>query len=121
MPDLLAMFKRRGYSFITLDQALTDEAYRLPEGYVGRNGFSWIHRWSKPRGCPDAASQTRRSGCATRRTLGSIHGASGNPGTTSGSASHHRVGVAVRDVNDVASSIGLRPTLSNRCPPTTRR
>ena len=58
MPDLLEMFRRRGYRFVTLDEALADEAYRLPEGYVGRGGFSWIHRWSmtkgmKGRGEPD--------------------------------------------------------------------
>jgi peptidoglycan/xylan/chitin deacetylase (PgdA/CDA1 family) len=58
MPELLAMFRRRGYSFVTLDAALADDAYRLPEEYVGRNGFSWIHRWSRtkglaPKGEPD--------------------------------------------------------------------
>ena len=30
MPDLLAMFRRRGYTFVSLDRALADEAYRLP-------------------------------------------------------------------------------------------
>ena len=50
MPDLLAMFRRRGYTFITLDRALADEAYSLPEEYVGKGGFSWIHRWSKTKG-----------------------------------------------------------------------
>ena len=50
MPELLAMFRRRGYVFVSLDQALADEAYRLPEEYVGRGGFSWIHRWSKTKG-----------------------------------------------------------------------
>ena len=58
MPELLTMFRRRGYSFVSLEQALADEAYRLPEEYVGPNGFSWIHRWSMtkgmtPRGEPD--------------------------------------------------------------------
>lgn len=58
MPDLLAMFRRRGYAFISLDQALADEAYQLPDAYVGRGGISWIHRWSvtkgmKPKGEPD--------------------------------------------------------------------
>lgn len=52
MPDLLAMFRRRGYTFVSLDQALSDDAYRLPEDYVGRNGFSWIHRWSQTKGMP---------------------------------------------------------------------
>ena len=58
MPDLLKMFRRRGYRFVPLVEALADEAYRLPEAYVGRGGFSWIHRWSmtkgmKSRGEPD--------------------------------------------------------------------
>jgi peptidoglycan/xylan/chitin deacetylase (PgdA/CDA1 family) len=53
MPDLLAMFKRRGYSFVTLRQALADPAYSLPESYVGRGGFSWIHRWSQTKGLPN--------------------------------------------------------------------
>jgi peptidoglycan/xylan/chitin deacetylase (PgdA/CDA1 family) len=58
MPDLLAMFGRRGYRFVSLDQALADDAYRLPDAYVGRGGFSWIHRWSitkgmVPKGEPD--------------------------------------------------------------------
>ena len=50
MPDLLDMFRRRGYDFVTLETALADAAYRLPEEYVGRSGFSWIHRWSMTKG-----------------------------------------------------------------------
>lgn len=50
MPELLDMFRRRGYRFVTLDDALADPAYQLPDGYVGRNGFSWIHRWSRTKG-----------------------------------------------------------------------
>jgi peptidoglycan-N-acetylglucosamine deacetylase len=66
MPELLAMFRRRGYTFVSLDQALADEAYALPDGYVGRGGFSWIHRWSQtkglpPRGEPDPAAWVREA------------------------------------------------------------
>jgi hypothetical protein len=50
MPDLLAMFRRRGYEFVSLDRALADDAYDSPDAYVGRNGFSWIHRWSRSKG-----------------------------------------------------------------------
>jgi len=50
--DLLAMFRRRGYRFVSLDQALADDAYRLPDGYVGTRGISWIHRWSVAKGMP---------------------------------------------------------------------
>jgi peptidoglycan/xylan/chitin deacetylase (PgdA/CDA1 family) len=58
MPELLAMMRRRGYRFVSLDEALRDEAYRLPNEYYGPGGFSWIHRWSKtkgmaPKGEPD--------------------------------------------------------------------
>jgi peptidoglycan/xylan/chitin deacetylase (PgdA/CDA1 family) len=52
MPDLLDMFRRRGYNFVPLETALADDAYRLPEEYVGPGGFSWIHRWSKTKGMP---------------------------------------------------------------------
>ena len=52
MPDLLDMFRRRGYRFVTLDDALSDDAYRLRDDYAGAGGFSWIHRWSKTKGMP---------------------------------------------------------------------
>jgi len=53
MPQVLEMFRRRGYRFVSLTQALDDDAYRLPERYVGRGGFSWIHRWSQTKGMPN--------------------------------------------------------------------
>jgi peptidoglycan/xylan/chitin deacetylase (PgdA/CDA1 family) len=52
MPDLLAMFRRRGYRFVSLGEALADDAYRLPDDYAGTGGLSWIHRWSKTMGLP---------------------------------------------------------------------
>jgi peptidoglycan-N-acetylglucosamine deacetylase len=71
MPDLLAMFRRRGYKFISLSEALKDPAYKLPEEYVGRNGFSWIHRWSKtkgmaPKGEPDPAPWVHEATAAAK-------------------------------------------------------
>jgi hypothetical protein len=53
MPDILGMFRRRGYRFIGLGEALRDAAYGLPEDYVGAGGFSWIHRWSMTKGMPN--------------------------------------------------------------------
>jgi peptidoglycan-N-acetylglucosamine deacetylase len=53
MPAILAMFRRRGYRFVSLTDALQDDAYRLPENYVGPGGFSWIHRWSMTKGMPN--------------------------------------------------------------------
>jgi peptidoglycan/xylan/chitin deacetylase (PgdA/CDA1 family) len=53
MPAILDMFRRRGYRFVSLTDALQDDAYRLPENYVGPGGFSWIHRWSMTKGMPN--------------------------------------------------------------------
>jgi len=53
MPALLAMFRRRGYRFVTLEEALRDPSYQSAEDYVGRNGFSWLHRWSRAKGLPN--------------------------------------------------------------------
>lgn len=44
--DLVAATQRRGYRFITLEQALRDPAYQHAEGYTGAGGISWIHRWA---------------------------------------------------------------------------
>jgi hypothetical protein len=46
LPKLLDMFRRRGYRFITLREALKDPVYSLPNNYAGPGGFSWIHRWT---------------------------------------------------------------------------
>jgi len=37
--------KARGYRFITLEEALKDQAYALPDTYVGNWGISWLHHW----------------------------------------------------------------------------
>jgi hypothetical protein len=44
--DRLALnIEARGYRFISLEQALEDDAYRLPDTYVGDWGISWLHHW----------------------------------------------------------------------------
>lgn len=50
MPDLLRLFAKRGYRIVGLAEALRDPAYRLPDGYLGTNGISWIHRWASAKG-----------------------------------------------------------------------
>jgi len=46
--DALArMMKKRGYNFITLEQALKDKAYRMPDNHVGIAGTSWLHHWAE--------------------------------------------------------------------------
>jgi peptidoglycan/xylan/chitin deacetylase (PgdA/CDA1 family) len=48
--DLAAMFVRRGYKFVDLETALKDDAYKLPDTFVGGAGISWLHRWALERG-----------------------------------------------------------------------
>lgn len=47
--DLVQMMKHRGYRFISLEEALKDPAYRLPEAQSTR-GLSWLHRWRLAKG-----------------------------------------------------------------------
>lgn len=72
MPELLGMFRSRGYRFITLTAALADPAYRTPEEYAGRAGSSWLHRWSSTKGMapknePDPADWVTKAFAAGRR------------------------------------------------------
>ncbi|REJ77715.1 MAG: polysaccharide deacetylase [Acidobacteria bacterium] len=46
---LASMMEKRGYQFVSLDEALKDEAYSLPE-VTSRRGLSWIHRWMLAKG-----------------------------------------------------------------------
>jgi peptidoglycan/xylan/chitin deacetylase (PgdA/CDA1 family) len=44
--ELVAGVRRRGYATIGLDEALRDPAYARADGYEGRYGPSWLHRWA---------------------------------------------------------------------------
>jgi peptidoglycan/xylan/chitin deacetylase (PgdA/CDA1 family) len=49
--DRLAdMMRGRGYSFVTLDEALRDPAYDSPNRYVGAEAINWLGRWAITRG-----------------------------------------------------------------------
>jgi len=47
---LADMLRGRGYGFVSLDAALEDPAYDLPDAYVGRMGLSWLMRWAVTKG-----------------------------------------------------------------------
>ena len=42
---LLAQLEKRGYKFISLDEALADPAYAMPDLFIGGVGISWLMRW----------------------------------------------------------------------------
>jgi peptidoglycan-N-acetylglucosamine deacetylase len=48
--DLLDLLRKRGYQFVSLEFALNDSAYSLPNTYVGEHGADWLEQWSISRG-----------------------------------------------------------------------
>lgn len=48
--DMAAMMQRRGYTFITLEEALRDSAYQRSDAYTGSAGVSWLQRWAVGQG-----------------------------------------------------------------------
>ena len=44
--------RKRGYKFISLEEALRDRNYARRDAYVGRRGLSWLHRWALDDGKP---------------------------------------------------------------------
>jgi peptidoglycan-N-acetylglucosamine deacetylase len=54
--ELLDMMRKRGYRFITLEDALSDSAYSLPDTFVGEGGTGWIEHWAITRGQPPQGS-----------------------------------------------------------------
>ena len=50
--ELLELMRKRGYRFITLEDALTDDAYSMPDTYVGEEGRGWLDHWALSRGKP---------------------------------------------------------------------
>jgi beta-lactamase regulating signal transducer with metallopeptidase domain/peptidoglycan/xylan/chitin deacetylase (PgdA/CDA1 family) len=44
--DLVGMIQKRGYKFVTMEEAQADEAYKTREDFVGNSGISWFERWT---------------------------------------------------------------------------
>lgn len=52
--ELIAGIGRRGYRFVALEEAMRDPAYAREDGYRGRFGPSWLHRWAMAEKKPKA-------------------------------------------------------------------
>ena len=48
--ELLDVLRKRGYRFISLEEALGDPAYSLPDTYVGEEGTGWLEHWGVTQG-----------------------------------------------------------------------
>jgi hypothetical protein len=50
--ELFGMIEKRGYKFVSMDEALKDDAYNTPENFAGKSGISWFERWTMAQGKP---------------------------------------------------------------------
>jgi peptidoglycan-N-acetylglucosamine deacetylase len=50
--ELIELFRKRGYRFITLEDALSDQAYGLPDTFIGEEGTGWLEHWAITLGKP---------------------------------------------------------------------
>ena len=48
--DLFGLLQKRGYKFVSIDEAQADEAYKTPETMIGQFGNSWFERWTVSQG-----------------------------------------------------------------------
>lgn len=65
--QLIFLLRRARYEFATLDEALTDSAYQINDGYLGSDGPTWLTRWALARSAtvaqppPEIPSSIKRS------------------------------------------------------------
>jgi peptidoglycan/xylan/chitin deacetylase (PgdA/CDA1 family) len=50
LDSLIDMFKRSGYKFVSMDEALKDSAYKTEITVYGNWGISWIDKWAMSQG-----------------------------------------------------------------------
>lgn len=77
--SVLTHFRRRGYRFVTLDEALRDPAYALPVGGDAREGVSWLHRWAAGQGRDPSPEPAQAKWITSLASI--VETASGRPGT----------------------------------------
>jgi peptidoglycan/xylan/chitin deacetylase (PgdA/CDA1 family) len=53
LDDVVKVIESYGYQFTTLEDALTDEAYKLPDNFIGKYGPVWTQRWALDKGLKD--------------------------------------------------------------------
>ena len=48
--ELFGMIEKRGYNYVSMEEALADEAYKTQENFYGDAGISWFERWTMAQG-----------------------------------------------------------------------
>jgi peptidoglycan-N-acetylglucosamine deacetylase len=54
--ELFDLLRKRGYRFVTLQDALSDQAYSLPDTFVAEEGSNWLDHWAISLGKPPLRS-----------------------------------------------------------------
>lgn len=47
LPKIIKLLKAKGYTFVSLDEALQDSIYQQQDNYNKKWGVSWLYRWMK--------------------------------------------------------------------------
>jgi len=47
LPKIVKLLKAKGYTFVSLDEALQDSIYQQQDNYYKEWGVSWLYRWMK--------------------------------------------------------------------------
>jgi len=50
--EVLQLFEKKGYRFVSLDAAQSDAAYQVPDTFITKFGQMWGYRWAKQRNIP---------------------------------------------------------------------
>ena len=48
--DVVALFEKKGYRFVSLSEAESNPIYKQPDSYISSNGPMWGYRWAAERG-----------------------------------------------------------------------
>ena len=48
--EFFSMATKRGYTFVSIDEAQRDPAYKTKEDFTGKAGISWFERWTMAKG-----------------------------------------------------------------------
>jgi peptidoglycan/xylan/chitin deacetylase (PgdA/CDA1 family) len=52
--EMVAVLRRRGLRIVTLERALADPVYAIPDPYIGPHGIGWVQRAAMALGKPDS-------------------------------------------------------------------
>jgi peptidoglycan/xylan/chitin deacetylase (PgdA/CDA1 family) len=58
--NIISMIRNKGYSIVSLEEALEDEAYQIKDNYIDHGGMDWLSRWAKAKGVSNSLFSGRQ-------------------------------------------------------------